>query len=198
MTTKIHLSHNIDAVKRDIEDVIDELHDVHRAVRGVMDLVRSEARSLVAADADWKGRLRKSIKLDTDSISSTEDRVRVYADSDIASWAPFVEFGTGSRTGETDGSSARFYSESRLDGQPIGYPFDSPDGPSSNLVGPILEWVQTKPIISSQPAIVVARKIAKTIVDVGTYAHPFLRPAWFQQERQIKRAAKQAVKDAVR
>jgi hypothetical protein len=35
-------------------------------------------------------------------------------------------------------------------------------------------------------------------VEQGNYAHPYLRPAWFDNELQIKRAARNALKNAVR
>lgn len=191
----VSLDHNIEQVNKDIEDVKSDLHrNLKRAARSSMRAVELEAKANVKADADWKGNLRRSISLDVDDRGE-QITVSVGTDAGIAPYAPFVEFGTGMRSGLSWVGSISTPPADEGTRFPPGFPYESPSmGP--NLVANIIDWVETKPIIPQDDAMSqrdVGFAIAAKIAEKGTYAHPFLRPAWFHMEPLFNSAMRGAV-----
>lgn len=197
------MPHNAEQVISDIEDVKDDLHDnVESTGRARMTQLKFDAETNVSKDADWRGNLLKSLyRRSRDRGSSLE--FEVGTNPQIAPYAPFVEFGTGRRTLRiTPRAGSR---EPRLPEEPpTGYPFSSPTIKTSQgfeeFAASIIEWVETKPIIPEEDITqeALGYKIAATIIEEGTYAHPFLQPAWFDNEQRIKRGFHFAVKNAFR
>lgn len=191
---------NIDDVIADVEQAKDDLHDnIERAGRSSMGSVLFSAMGYVEADASWRGNLRKSLSLSVDDRGS-ELSFSVHTDPAIAPYAPFVEFGTGTHTNQITPRAPSVYPVEWPDegsAVPVGFPYDSPAmGP--NLVQSIIDWVKTKPI--TPEADMSERQLgfvlAAQIVEEGTYAHPFLRPAWFDNELIVKSAIKTAIRKA--
>lgn len=192
---------NVEDVIGDIEDVKDDLHDnMENAGRSSMGRVLFDALGYIKKDADWRGLLAKSMSLSVDD-DGTELTFNVHTDAEIAPYAPFVEFGTGRKTdrpspwsvypvGWPDTGSA----------VPVDYPYPSPEmGPG--LVANIIEWVETKPVIPQNDDMTerqLGAVIAAQIANEGTYAHPFMRPAWFDNELIVKSAMKTAVRKSFR
>lgn len=194
------MSHNVEDVIGDIEDVKNDLNvNVFEQMRKEMQALLETAIAHVEEDADWTGNLVRSLQKDgvkTDIPTWEVYEFTIGTDANIAPYAPLVEFGTGARTDKPGPGSMR---PRRPDQYPAGYPYESPDVDPEKLVGMVYEWIETKPV-QGQKATQweTAMAIAKTIVSVGTYAHPFLRPAWFKHRLQLKRTAREAVKDAFR
>lgn len=184
-----------------ISDVIDAVKDTRqsleykfrRKLRSAMRKLEADVRTYIKRDADYRGNLARSVSLDS---TTSEDliRISVSAGGPQAPYAPFVEFGTGDRTNQTTPeapSSQIIYEPGQT---PPNFPYESPDM-SPGLVANIVEWVATKPV--DDDAQTVGFQIASVIVNKGTYAHPYLRPAWFENEVRVKRAAEKALHEAV-
>lgn len=188
---------NIDSVINDIDDVKDDLRTVfRRKLRASMTALKAEVYQNIDDDADYSGNLKRSLSLD---VERTPDgpKLTIGTNAAIAPYAPFVEFGTGSRTEQTFGASLPTYEP---DSYPPNFPYESP-AMSEGLVRNIVEWVQEKPVIPRDDSMTqkdLGFAIAATIVNKGTYAHPFMRPAWFQHELEIRQAAQNALGKVVR
>jgi HK97 gp10 family phage protein len=210
MATTVSLDHNIDDVVSDIDSVKRDLRKVNRAVRRVMDTVAEDARAYVRADADYTGQLRRAIGVETETQGRGEHQVSVATDATTAPYAAIVEFGSGVRTDVTQGGSVNAPPPEQM---PPGTPYETPDinYDESNplnmkgyptfygFVKHIEEWMENKPV---EPLLgdttTSAAFIARAIIEKGQYAHPFLRPAWFQNELRVQQAARNAVRKAVR
>lgn len=191
------MPHNVEQVIADIDDVKDDLHDeTKRSARGSMEAVHDTAVENVMSDADWTGNLRRSLGV-TMRDRGDHISVSVETDASIAPYAPFVELGTGRRTLQTAPQAASAAPRTPEEAPPD-FPYSSPGRVTSGLVRNIIEWVETKPVKSaefdSDEALGIA--IAATIVEEGTYAHPFLQPAWFQHELLIRQNMRNAVQRA--
>lgn len=196
----LNLSHNIDDVISDVEDVKTDIpSNLRRWLEIAMQSVLQTAITHVANDSLWKGNLIKSIRGHGVKLEHTDDgfKLTVGTDSSIAPYAPFIEFGTGKR-GRGSTPSSTSVDTLPPHSYPQGYPFKSPSNPTEDMIDEITEWVKTKPIISDDAATPeeLGIKIAHTIVERGTYAHPFLRPAYYKNQYQIKQAAKKAIKES--
>jgi HK97 gp10 family phage protein len=194
---------NIHSVIKDIEDVKKDVHrKPYNAAIDEMAALQSVIVANVAEDASWTGQLSNAIKshgVDTED-SGHSFRVAVGVDTTIAPYAGVVEFGSGSRLNK---SSAFSLPAPTPDTYPYsdGYPYESPSGVSEGLLDDLEEWVKTKPVVpkkDSDGPEELAQKIAHTIVEKGTYAHPFLRPAWFNHSRIIKQTIRMMVRRAFR
>lgn len=186
---------NVDAVIADIEDTKEDLENYLRhEVRTAMEVVETDARILIESDADWQGNLARSLSTDS-SFEDGRISVSVSTGTGLAPYAPFVEFGTGSRTEQ----HARVFRGTTPERYPPGFPYKAPDM-SPGMIASIVEWVETKPIIPRNDITEkqLGYQIAATIAKKGTYAHPFMRPAWFQNELQVRQAARNAIRKAVR
>lgn len=191
------VSHNVGSVISDIEDVKDDLrHEMRKRVGAAMRVVWADAKQYVLNDPHASGDLFTALQNESDTTGD-ELEFRVYTDAAIAPYAAIVEFGSGSRT-ENEWPAAP--STKPPEEYPSQFPFNAPD--IDNLSGfafYIEQWMRTKGITPKYDSYrASALAIAKTIKDRGTYAHPYLRPAWFDNELQVKKAARNAVRNAVR
>lgn len=193
---------NIGDVIGDVEDVKNDLEQniltkMHDAMRELLDT----ALHHVDEDSDWTGGLKASIRrhgVNTEWSDDDTIKFTVGTDKNIAPYAPLVEFGTGER-GKSGRSAPGAISAGKPDSYPAGYPYDSPDVEPEKLVGAIYEWVETKPVTPEKATMWdTAMAITRAIIAVGTYAHPFLRPAWFKNKLKLKRAARKAVRKSFR
>jgi hypothetical protein len=206
----VSIDHNVPQVVASVDDVKDDLRkELHKRVGAAMDVLFQDARQYVLQDPDVSGQLFRAIQQETDHLEWA-----VTVDMGLAAYAAIVEFGSGRRTNEPySGATARGLGVGPGSAVPAGFPFESPDidydeqDPTNTAGNPtfygfvkyIEEWMREKPV---QPQLgdyfVSAAYIAASIVEQGNYAHPYLRPAWFDNELQIKRAARNALKNAVR
>lgn len=163
----------------------------------VADAAHTQAQN-VAADSRanvltggqiWTGNLAASIyarSVDGPGI----DRIVIKADTP---YAAFVEYGVGPKGAMTDPypGHVQYKTAGLIDGNP-----------PPALVRNITAWVLTKPSFigpfGPMDRNQVAWAIAKNIARVGTNAHPYMRPAWFQNEIQLRRAVQTAVRRTVR
>lgn len=215
MTTRIDVTHNVGDV---IESINDVKHDIKRELRkkvgAIMTVLKMDARTYVRDDPETSGQLRRAIGEDSDT-SGLELEWTVGVDLQQAAYAAIVEFGSGMRTEIPHPTGNRVPPSwpSMGSAVPTGYPYESPDIEHNEdvphdtsgypnfygFVKHIEEWMREKnlePYTGSY--FVSAAYIASTIVKRGTHAHPYLRPAWFDNELEIKRAAKNALRSASR
>jgi hypothetical protein len=209
MTVKVSLDHNIGSVISDVDDVKSDLRDVFRTVRRALSIAAEDARMYVRADADWRGRLRRAIGVESDARDRGKQRYELGADPEIAPWAVLIEYGTGTHTDQTQGASVAPPGDFQ---DPPGKPYETPDidyneeslmdfegfGGFFGFTKTIQEWMETKPVEPEFDPFVSAALIARQIIEEGQYAHPFLRPAWFHNEKRVRRAARNQIRRAVR
>lgn len=193
------MGHNVGSVINDIEDVKDDLRTyLRRGVAQAMRVLEADARTYIKRDADWRGHLARSLSMDVQRGPDGAEIV-VSVGGRKAPYAPFIEFGTGARTERTTNQAPSSGIVYEPDAYPPTFPYSAPDL-SPGMVANIIEWVETKPISSSEDITDedLGYRIAATIANRGTYAHPFMRPAWFQNERLVRKAAQNALRKAVR
>jgi hypothetical protein len=198
----VGIDHNVEAVMSSIEDVQSDLDDeLQKRVGAAMRVLWADARQYVLNDPNTTGSLFRSIKNDSDT-TGMEMQWRVYTDPKLAAYAAVVEFGSGKRTNipYKKGNNVPLGWPSESSSTPTGYPFDTASEQSVPIIaGHIQNWMMEKGVQPELGSIQAsAWAIAATIVDRGQLAHPFLRPAWFDNELEIKRAAKNALRNAVR
>lgn len=188
---------NVQEVIDSVDDVKDDLRkELRRHVSTAMRALEEDARTYIKRDAGWRGHLSRS--LDTDVRRHPDGaEIVVSVGGPKAPYAPFVEFGTGTRTDRTTNDAPTTGIIFEPDQQPPSYPYSSPDM-AAGMVANIISWVETKPIAPEGPLTPeeLGYRIAATIAEKGTYAHPFLRPAWFHNELTIKQAARNGLKKA--
>lgn len=171
----------IEGIRRDLAD------NVNNAVARGADATAEEAKRQVAMwDAVWRRNLYES-------IGSTRMRwdtgVTRHAIRARTPYAAYVEFGTGAR-GRMTGHFGNV--------NPM-FKFDSPDETDWNMVySNILWWVNTKPMFLGSRGPGTAAAITETIIEQGTYAQPFMRPAWNSGKHKVVGWAKAAAKRTVR
>lgn len=194
---RIGISHNIESVISDIDDVKDDLrHEVRKRVGAAMATLQADVAAYVLNDPHVTGQLFSAIKGENNTAGE-ELEFKVYTDPKIAPYAAIVEFGSGSRS---DVAWRGAPNAGPPDTYPLGFPFSAPN--INNLSGfayYIEQWMRAKgvtPKYESYRASSLA--IAKVIDQRGNYAHPYMRPAWFDNELYIRKAAESAVKNAVR
>lgn len=197
---RVDFDHNIEQVIKDIEDTKSDLHrNLRRSARNTMRAVELEAKANVKQDAEWRGNLRRSISLDME-VTGHGIEVSVSTDAGIAPYAPFVEFGTGMRSASAWTGSLPFPPADEGTTPPPGFPYESPSM-SPGMVQSIIDWVETKPVVPRDDNMSqrdVGFAIAAKIAEQGTYAHPFLRPAWFKMEPLFKSGMRAAVNKTFR
>ena len=195
----IGISHNIDQVISDIDDVKDDLRDeMRKRVGAAMAVLQADAAAYILGDPHVTGQLFSALKGES-TTGRSELEFRVYTDASIAPYAAVVEFGSGPNS-NISWKGSRQMPPPDADDTPPGYPFSAPDIDNiSGFAYYIEQWMKKKgvpPKYDSYRASALA--IAKAIDQHGNYAHPYLRPAWFDNELQIKKAARNAVRNAVR
>lgn len=193
----VSVEHNIENVISDIEEVkADIRYEVRKRVGAAMRVLWSDAKQYVLDDPHTTGDLFTALKNESDTAGD-ELEFSVYTDPSIAPYAAIVEFGSGIRTGVKWSGSKNAKLPEMF---PPQYPFDAPDVDNiSGFAFYIEQWMRKKgiePEYGSYRASALA--IAKVINNRGTYAHPYLRPAWFDNELKIQKAARNAVRNAVR
>lgn len=194
---QVGISHNIGSVISDIDDVKDDLrYEMRKRVGAAMRVVWADAKQYVLTDPHTTGNLFSALQRDMDTTGEQLE-FSVYTDASIAPYAAIVEFGTG-RYDEWRGSKKA--GPPTGDEMPPQYPFDTPSESQLPIIASyIKQWMIEKGIQPEKGSIQASSMaIASKIVDQGQYAHPYLRPAWFDNELQVKRAARNAVRNAVR
>lgn len=200
------MAHNVYDVIGDLEDVKDDIEDeMMRGLRADMQRLAQRAKNNVRDDADYTGQLLRSIGHRVYKRNVSEKIVgRVRASGRIAPYAPLVEFGTGSHDLQTAPGVDSEQPRPPMEGSPIDFPYAAPtittDDQFKGLVGNIIEWVENKPVFPRNEDMTqedLGYAIAASIVANGTYAHPFLQPAWFQTELEIRQGNRAALADAV-
>lgn len=209
----ITVSSNIEDVIDSVDDVAEDLvHEIRKRVGRVMAMLKQRVVQYVREDSDFTGALAHSIHRD-DELGPPEMEFTVATNSDIAPYAAIVEYGSGSRTNDEWRGSESAPPPDVGSAVPRGFPYESPDidyneenpyqitgyPEFAGFVGHIEEWMQKKPVEpQSGDLFTSAVAIARTIVERGNHAHPFMRPAWFDKELQVKNAARNAVRNATR
>lgn len=216
MTTRVNIDHNVGSVIDSIDDVKDDIRtELRQHVGAAMTALWSDTRAYIRKDPDASGNLFRAVKQDNPESVGNHATWTVYVDTEMAAYAAVTEYGSGSH-------GTRSFSRGNdvpsrwptMDSQtPIGYPYEAPDfdynedNPASTdgypkfygFVKAIQEWMEEKNL---QPhtgsTFISAAYIAASIVENGTFAHPYLRPAWFDNELQIKKQFRNAIRKAVR
>lgn len=211
----VSVDSNIGEVIGSVEDVQDDLHhEFQKRLSAAMRVLWADARQYVLDDPHTTGDLFSAVQNDSE-IGGSELEFSVHVDLGMASYASIVEFGSGTRTElawrGNDGIPGTWPDEGSS--YPPGYPYESPDidynrlNPANTKGFPkfygftkyIQEWMEAKGLRPrTGSTFVSAAMIASTIIDRGQYAHPYLRPAWFENELKIKRAARHALRNATR
>lgn len=185
----------LSALQRQVRDMRDDLDsEVKDAVGDAVDkMERGVQAQVVQADAVWTTNLYRSI-YQTDFTMPFGHRFKIYAGAD---YAPYVEFGTGTKGPRTDDQPTRTLGIARGN---FGTPrFDSPsEDEFSTVFGNIMQWVMTKPGFAGARHGGTAAAITEEIIENGTAAHPFMRPAYFNHKHAVTGYASAAVERAIR
>lgn len=173
----------IDRLVEKLEDLPETLEQAatEQAERELEKIATYAKRNLRRHGTWWQGDIGNSFE-----ITSDENAVWL---SVLAGHAAYVEYGTGAYFGTAT--------------WPMGNvsPFDAPSSVSESMIDNLTEWVQTKPVSSRyyDSDRDLAFAIAHTIVELGTQAQPYLRPAWWTHRetviRNIDRAVRQSVEE---
>ena len=211
---KLTVESNIDDVIDSIDDVQDDIRsELRKRVGRAMAVLRQRVQLYIQKDADWTGDLHRSIKKSETIVDDQTLSFSVYTDSTIAPHAALVEYGTGDRGNPTETWVGSESITETASNKPPDYPYDSPSidyneadpfdltgyGSFAGLVSTIQKWMETKPVAPRKGDVFTsAVLISRSIIENGTYGHPFMRPAWFETELRIKKAASNALRNAVR
>jgi hypothetical protein len=207
-TVRIDLEHNVEDVIEDIEtEVKQELERLPGAVEAVLDLVRADARRYVKQDAELSGQLRQAIRLRKRRVEENRWRLTVGVGNNMADYAAIVELGTGDNTlTTTEKAPSKDVPNREMDRPPADFPFNSPnirpekDNPTFlAFAGHIEDWMREKGIKPEKGSYAESSfAIAHEIIMNGNYAHPYLRPAWFERELDVRQTARSVVREATR
>jgi hypothetical protein len=206
---------NIDDVIDSVDDVKDDIpYEFRKRVGAAMEALRMRAEMYVLKDANYTGDLLQALDSYERPTSDGGITFAVGVDMEQAPHAAVTEFGSGSRTNEAwRGSASHGMTPDAGSAVPLDFPFEAPDIPynKSNeydisgyskfagFVNYIQRWMEGKGIApESGDTFISAVAISVTIIENGNYAHPYLRPAWFDTELYVKRAARNAVRNATR
>lgn len=209
---RVMVKSNIESVIDSVDDVADDLiHEIRKRVGRVMRILKERATQYVRDDADYTGKLAWSIHTDNDGAEPPNMEFKVATDSSLAPHAAIVEYGSGSRTndpwmGSRNPPPIDFDTPNDFpyDAPSISYNKDDPfnlNGHSSfaGFVNYIEEWMKKKGVSPNTGDLFTsAVLIARTIVERGNHAHPYMRPAWFKTRHRVEKAARNAVRNAIR
>lgn len=214
--SRVYVESNIDSVIDSVKDVADDIrHEIRRRVGRVMRALKSRVVQYIRQDSDYRGGLVHSIHTTSD-ITDSNMEFTVATDSDIAPYAAIVEYGSGKNTNIAWSGSETPPPPDAGSSTPPKFPYDSAsskiDTPPEDkkyrltgypkfagFVGHIEEWMKKKPVTANSGDIFTsAVAIAYEIITNGNLAHPFMRPAWFDKELQVRKAARNAIKNATR
>jgi len=167
------LRKKVTRIKNNLEDEVDD------GIREQSEVTARQAKkNVVEGNQVWTTNLYRSIGVER---SATSDGFAYEVVADVP-YAAMVEYGTGQR-GDSDA--------------PLKFQFDSPDeNDFGDVFGNIFEWVKTKPAFFGPRTADVAAKITWTIIEEGTYAHPFFRPAY--RKRRFVQEAEDRVQNVVK
>lgn len=190
---------NIDDVIDSVEDTADDLQQkTKKAAIDSTSRVKEDARDNLRQDAGWTGRTSMALNTSFEQFKRGKFQTAAWVNRNTAPYARVAEMGSGDKTlEEWEGSKPA----AKPDNMPAGFPYDEPDF-SEELVDSLQDWVETKPIITDeeprQLAIALALQISGNIPDEedGTFAHPFMRPAWQENVELIKSDFEYAVRSA--
>jgi len=170
-----------------IGSVIDGVEDTRDCLeRGSRDVAEDEGDQIhrltlknYRRDPEWLGRTEKAIRNQLRRNTNGKYSSHIYINGMMAPHAKIAEMGSGKRANRT--KPARSQGPRPLEAAPKSdyrgdFNYDAPPM-SRELQLSILAWIKTKPILAEDEES-LAGDIAATIADKGTYAHPFLRPAW--------------------
>lgn len=200
---RINIDHNVGDLLKDIGKVKGKLRQIPDRVERAMKIVKADARLFIRQDADFSGQLKRAIGVSKERRGRGKYKVSVHTDAEKAPYAPLIEYGSGARSNiPYEGSQPvppETLSRSLHDPK-----FEAPDidmeGPQFwAFAGYIEEWMREKPVepeLGSFQESSVA--IAQKIIEKGQYAHPYMRPAWAQNEDNVRRAARKQVRRATR
>jgi hypothetical protein len=211
MTVRMGMSSNIDSVISDVEDLQSDIpKQFRRKVGNAVRIMWKDALRFILTDPHVSGELMNATEFNTDHDTDLEFAVEV--NRRRAEYAAIVEYGSGVRTNKPFKNSKAVPSGMSRSA-PADFPYGTPDidyneGDPSDTQGyetfygfvkHIEDWMLTKPIVpKSGNYFVSAAYIAATIIEKGNYAHPFLRPAYFENEWQIKEAGRNALRKVAR
>lgn len=171
-----------DALKAKVSEMADDLdEDVADAASDGLETVKTDAQhELSQNDTNATYQLDGSL-----TVEQSGSEASLVVD---APHGALTEFGTGPQFG--DGGYAIPQSVN-------GY--SAPSGVSSDLVNDIDEWIDAKGITPRE----VSREqlpwaIAQSIVENGTPAQPYLRPAWYQNKPWLLNGVKRRLRREVR
>jgi hypothetical protein len=165
-----------------VSDLRDNLEDKHeRATESANERMQNEVRNeLVSERSVARTTLLRDIR-ESESAGSQMVSRSVH----VPEWGKYLEHGTGARAREDTLPDHESY-----------------PAPSAAPYYDILEWMKAKPVPPQEYDNVedAAAAAAKTIMDEGTFPHPFLRPAWYGTYgyRKIIEANKNAISRALR
>lgn len=174
------------SLNRKIRNIKDDLEDnVADAVESATDeTVATAKNNVMSQNTVWRMNLYRSIDNRRVDFGSKQ-RVVVEAG---AKYAGYVEYGTGQRGVATRGVFDPTYLK-----KSYGTPSLTP-----SFISDITTWVFTKPFFHGERSVQTANAIATTIAKEGTYASPFMRPAWFATKSVVIDAAERAARNTVR
>lgn len=194
---------NIDSVIDDVEDVGDELQSQLRRKVGVgVERMGGDVRANISDDPLFKGNLYGSVRVQSPIGGGKRMQWSVIVGGSKAPHAGVVEFGSGKKSDVTFINSnpipIRWY-QSETAQYPSEYQYDAPDIDKGFLASKIRRWMAVKGIPPKMDTLSAsASAIASEIIENGTYAHPYLRPAFYQNELKILQNARNAVRRSTR
>jgi HK97 gp10 family phage protein len=180
----------MDAITFDIvgiNKVMDTLHKFNKQTQqGIKDEVAASALK-IQSDAKRNapvnlGTLRQSIYLESEVKNDAQYTFKI---GSSASYAPYIEFGTGGKVSIPKGFesyAAQFKVKSK--------------GRFKEMLLALTEWVQKKGIASGKESKSVAYMIAISILRKGLRPQPFLIPAFELEKIKLKATIEKIIKDA--
>jgi len=194
---------NIDSVIDDVGDVKDDITNESRKKVGLeMQNMAGDIRQTIANDPLYTGALYDSVEIDTPLPNTVDMQFTVRAGGPRAAHGTVVEFGSGDKSERPFSASEKVppqWSFSSTSEYPRQFPYSAPNISPDALAVEIKQWMERKGIVPQKDTLSAsASAIASTIVNDGTYAHPFMRPAYYRHELQLIRAARNAIRSATR
>jgi len=170
-----------------IDKVMDKLHKFKKETQ--KDIKDEVAASALKIQSDAKknapvnlGLLRQSIYLKSEVKNDAQYSFTI---GSSASYAPYVEFGTGGKVSIPKGfeSYAATFKNSKK-------------GKFKDMLLALTEWVQKKGIASGKQSKSVAYMIAVSILRKGLRPQPFLIPAFELEKIRLKTSIKKIIENA--
>lgn len=190
---------NIGSVKASVRDVKSDIRDnIIKQMLAALREIRKRVTMYINRDADYQGALKNSIRQEIDVTSDSAMEFTVYSDSRVAPYNGVVEFGSGNRADKSYIGTPT----PKPDEYPAGYKYSAPDielgsGKYRWFRGVIADWMEQKPVIPASGNLMKsAGAIATKIIEKGTYAHPYMRPAAQDQKDDVYEKARKAIKKA--